>query len=380
MLVFRDKLIGDRSAISMRDGVHMYLGSEIGQIPADKMFSVYRSPATLANAAMHLTGIPIINDHTIDGVPNEAMRIGEVLGTTVVPVSDPAVGATMASKNALRIKDGAQLIGNEFSLEYKSQLIPSSDPSHDFEQINLIPQFLAVVEHARCGPMCSFTDSRATAMSAGCTCHHTTDAHMETSAMATNDPTNIEEIIILAKKLPEALRRVPMDQLKKAVPMLRALIEAAGAETPSGETTIETTPDAADAPATVTPETAPPPVTLVDPGTADTGHNPDSEQLLTRDQAVSLADKRAEARVKQHTVVLEKARKFLPADYVYGDKPTEQIMRDAIATHDAETYSDAELPIAFRMLKPFKDYETFGSGGGDDAAWADIANQEIGAN
>jgi len=48
----------ERTAVSIRDGVLEYLGTEIGLEPPDKVFAVYRSPATIANAAHAMKGIP----------------------------------------------------------------------------------------------------------------------------------------------------------------------------------------------------------------------------------------------------------------------------------------------------------------------------------
>ena len=53
-LAFSDAVTYDgqmKAAISVRDGVLEYLGSELGMSPADKIFYVYRSPATIASAA-----------------------------------------------------------------------------------------------------------------------------------------------------------------------------------------------------------------------------------------------------------------------------------------------------------------------------------------
>ena len=72
----------ERTAVSVRDGVLEYLGAELGLEPADHVFNVYRSPATIANAAYAMAGIPLTGNHvSLDGpAPSD--------GKTLLPGTD----------------------------------------------------------------------------------------------------------------------------------------------------------------------------------------------------------------------------------------------------------------------------------------------------
>ena len=95
----------------------------------------------------------------------------------------------------------------------------------------------------------------------------------------------------------------------------------------------------------------------------------DSMRAVIRQKAKSkFADKLREAvagatakAVKEHTTVIERARDFVAEDYSFADKSTVQIMRDALASeHGATQFTDAELPVAFKLLKKASsDYKNF---------------------
>lgn len=75
--------------------------------------------------------------------------------------------------------------------------------------------------------------------------------------------------------------------------------------------------------------------------------------------------------------IIDRARQFLPADYKFADKTGAQVMRDAIATqHPDARFDDAELGVAFKLLrqpetKPFADF-----GRGNVGKFAELKNKE----
>ncbi len=75
--------------------------------------------------------------------------------------------------------------------------------------------------------------------------------------------------------------------------------------------------------------------------------------------------------------IIDRARQFLPADYKFADKTGAQVMRDAIATqHPDARFDDAELSVAFKLLrqpetKPFADF-----GRGNMGKFAELKNKE----
>jgi len=139
---------------------------------------------------------------------------------------------------------------------------------------------------------------------------------------------NLQQIIALVTALPEAIKSVPVDQLAKLVPVLNKVLESAGA-------------------GSVTPQADP----QADP------------QKLFSDAVAKQSKEFADAAVKAHGAVIEKARRFVDSDYDFTDKDTATIMRDALATETTDTFTDAELPVAFKMLKSAAaSYKNFADG------------------
>jgi len=65
--------------------------------------------------------------------------------------------------------------------------------------------------------------------------------------------------------------------------------------------------------------------------------------------------------VKRYAEVVNKARNFVDADYDFADKSANQVMRDALATQSTDKFEDAELSVAFKLLrKANTDYSQFG--------------------
>jgi len=81
------------------------------------------------------------------------------------------------------------------------------------------------------------------------------------------------------------------------------------------------------------------------------------------------------AAVKRHGEVIEKAKEFLDDSYTFADKDTTQVMRDAVNTQHQESFSDSELPLAFKMLKKQAAYTNFADGG--RSTLADLADKEL---
>ncbi len=81
----------DKTCISVRDGVLEYLGSELGMEPGEKIFTVYRSPATIGNAFYRMNGIPVTDEHvSLDGAA-------------------PDTGCTVTDSRMIDVKDGGTM-------------------------------------------------------------------------------------------------------------------------------------------------------------------------------------------------------------------------------------------------------------------------------
>lgn len=352
---FRDAVVfnaSEKQAISVRDGVIEYLGLELKIDPPDQMFTVYRSPATIANTAPKMRGLPITDDHVpLDVTPPSDG--GFVAESEMVDASDSNVKATIAIRNRLALSDtllaAVEAGKRELSLAYNAELIPHDE--YDFEQRNIQPHHLAAVQSGRCGSMCSFIDRKPT----------TEDKPMSTKLHKAfcdaEGAMNLQQIVELSTALPEAIKAVPVDQLTKLLPALQKIVEAANAvAAPEGEPT--------------------PPATDMDPtlgekeltdeekaakeklAAADMDPDEDKDKPSFSDADMKAATDKA---IKAHAAVIEKARNFLPETYTFADKGTADIMRDTLATIGSEKFADNELALAFKLLKKSAaSYKQFG--------------------
>lgn len=154
---------------------------------------------------------------------------------------------------------------------------------------------------------------------------------------------SLSQIVEIAAALPEAIKSVPVDKLQELLPALQeimAIAEAVGVAPAAPEVEVEEE--------------------MVD---EDPKPKEDEKMPITDSAAFKDAVKSAIASaVKDHAIVIDKARDFVDEAYCFTDKSTVQIMRDALAVeHGATQFTDAELPVAFKLLKKAsQDYKTFG--------------------
>lgn len=309
MKEFKDSLRFDtatKTAISVRDGVQSYYGMELGMQPFDKVFTIYRSPATIANCVNRLSNIPLTDEHvTLDETPQ--IPCGSVVDSVLVDNFDAETHSTLAVKNTVSL-DGAildliQSGKKELSLGYRANLKPHD--RYDFEQTDIEPHHLAVVSRGRCGGACSFIDKQGEFM----------DEDKGAS------PT-LAETVDIAVALPEAIKNMTIEELQEVLPVLQSIVNK-GKE---GEKSVEAVEAETDEP------------------------EAKKEKVAITDTA-EFMDAVTKA-VEAHTVVIEKARDFVDAGYSFVGKSTAQIMRDALAVeHGNQKFDDSELPVAFKLLK-----------------------------
>lgn len=340
-LIFSDAMTYDgqmKSAISVRDGVLEYLGSELGMEPADKIFYVYRSPATIASAANLMPGIPLLGDHIEPGTEGEGAT-SKVESSSLIDAFDESTASTLAIRNMVSVDAEMQQElesgKRELSLGYTGSLVPHD--KYDFEQRDIIPTHLAVVERGRCGSGCRFLDRKPT--------QEATMPKMHKAFIDADGAASLSQIVEVAAALPEAIKNVPVDKLQELMPALQEIMDIASAVGIK-----------ADAPAAK----AEGEEEMVD---EDPKPKEDEKMPITDSAAFKDAVKSAIASaVKDHAIVIDKARDFVDEAYCFTDKSTVQIMRDALAVeHGATQFTDAELPVAFKLLKKAsQDYKTFG--------------------
>lgn len=354
---------GMKTAISVRDGVLEYLGEEIGQEPPDKIFTVYRSPATIANLVAQMTGIPVIGDHVEPGTEGDDIK-SRVESASLIDSFDDELGSTLAIKNQLSL-DPEMLAEiesgkNELSLGYEGRLVPHS--KYDFEQVDLIPTHLATVEDGRCGAGCRFMDRKPQKPEAS------SMKKLHRAFLDADGVLSLAQIVELAAGLPEAIKNVPADRLQELLPALQEIMAAAtdaGAEPIVAEETTEEVLTDEESEKLIDEEVD----KLMDEEadiTEDVKVTDSMRRVIRRKARAKFKDKMASAvtaAVKAHASVLDKARSLMPDTYKFADKSTNQIMRDALAIeHGSTKFADSELSVAFKMLKKSSggQYQTFG--------------------
>lgn len=361
---FRDAAVFnpvEKTAISVRDGVIEYLGIELGMNPPDQLFTVYRSPATIANVAPRMNGLPITDDHVSLDTPPPGNG-GFVAEADMIDAHDAGTNTTIAIRNRLAIGDTLQAAisadKKQLSLGYHADLVPHDE--YDFEQRNIVPHHLAAVPNGRCGSMCSFIDKKPQP-----TTEDNTMSKLHKMFKDADGTMNLQQIVELATALPEAIKAVPVDQLQDLLPALQQIVEAANAVMPAegDEPAPEPKPDGE----------AEPSEPALDGEAESAEQDPDDKQKQFGDEDVKKFTDKA---IREHAAVIEKARGFLPDTYAFADKSTAEIMRDALATVESDKFADAELALAFKLLKkPAANYQKFGDAG--VSKFSDLKNKEL---
>lgn len=345
--------VEQKTAVSVRDGVLEYFGHELGLEPANKIFKVYRSPAQIARAAEKMAGLPLTDEHVEVG-PKVKRSIGSVVSAEVIDFTD-GEGAALAIKNRLEVKaESLPLLDKkrELSLGYEARLEPAIE--YDFKQVDIVPHHLALVETGRCGSGCRFLDKSAKKESSEMDMakmieavgKFTDEQKKEFLAKITDAPTAAQVVELLGKFKAEEIEEIK-EQIQK-------LIDPAGKPKAKDEDKDEDD-DKEKA--------------------KDSKKVTDSAALEARFQD-AVAKATAE-QVASTLAIIDRARQFLPTDYKFADKSGNQIMRDAIATqHAGVRFEDAELPVAFKMLRqpearPFADF-----GRGNVGKFAELKNKE----
>lgn len=354
---FADRAVFDateKTAISVRDGVLEYIGAELGMEPSEKVFTIYRSPATIANAAMRMAGIPLTDEHVDLDTPAPTNG-GSVDVSEMIDAYDAATKTTIAVKNRLKVSDTLMPMiesgKRELSLGYTAELIPHSE--YDFEQQNIQPHHLAAVENGRCGGMCSFLDRKPEPREGDKMKYHK-------SFTDENGDVNLQQIVEIAAALPEAIKTVPIEKINEIMPALRELIELSkavgiAADSASEEMTDEEKKAAAQKAAEEAAQKA------ADEEAAAKAEGEGDKPKFTDASVAKMVQKATDAAIKQHAEVIEKARQFVDDAYSFVGKDSAQVMRDALATETSEKFSDSELATAFKLLKKSgADYRNFG--------------------
>lgn len=341
---------------SVRDGTQEYLGVELGIEPVNKVFTVYRAPETISAIAGNMDSLPIINDH-IDPelTPTAEQTIGILRGTEIVEFNDEGTFSTLyleneaaVSNDVLSLKDSGK---KEFSLGYLGKLREHN--KYDFEQYEIKPTHLALVDSARGGSVLTFIDKK--------------DKNMPINKLFLDEAgaPSMQQIVDIAKEIPEAIKNLPADRAAEVMALLKEMIVASN---PQEEEVIDKEKEILD---------------------EDYEGMAEEKKAVFEDSVLfktvisshkkSFADDQAfkdavqssvDSAVKVHSIVVEKATQFVDEQYSFADKTTAQVMLDALAVEHGDTkFEDAELAVAFKLLKKSTStLENFGGGKGEKSA------------
>ena len=357
-VAFSDSVVFDASTkrgVSIRDGVLEYYGAELNLEPADKIFKVYRSPATIANTANLMAGIPLTEMH-VDPDSEIMDSVGRVLEAKMIDYDDPVYDSKLAVENVIEVSDSmeAQLANGkrELSLGYKAMLVPHKE--YDFEQKEIMPHHLAVVQAGRCGSACRFIDRKPKEM--GNMSKETNQPVLHKAFSDEEGAMSLEAIAEIVAALPQALSKVPVEKVSEIMPALQEIVEMSkdmGVEMPTAEDEdpkemedMEGKKDMED---------------MEGEKEMEDGMHYKEDTKFEDSQAFADAVAQAvDSAVKTHSEVIMKAQQFLDAKYNFAGKSTKEIMRDALATETVEKFEDSELSLAFKMLKKAPAYKDFG--------------------
>lgn len=332
--------VKEKTAISVRDGVLDYLGAEIGQQPYDKIFSVYRSPATISNTAMKMVGIPLTYEHV--SVEEPAPDTGSVVKESeMIDLLDECTATRIAIKNKLLLNSSDEDIlkdRRELSLGYSAKLIPHS--KFDFEQVGIVPHHLAIVSEGRCGSLCRFLDKKTVKQK---------EINLMINFKDEEGKISLEKIMEIVQSLPSVIAEIPIEQLQEFVPIFEKLMSMVK----PAEEVVEEQPEVEEVQDEETEEEKP----EIEATDEEMEEKKEEEEKKFSDAALkSFANKE----VKKYAQVIQKAKNFLNDNYNFADKSANQVMRDTLAQYSNEKFENSELAIAFKLLKKQKDYQNFG--------------------
>ena len=190
-------------------------------------------------------------------------------------------------------KDKLEFPYKQLSLGYKAKTLPSAD--YDFEQTEIIPHHLAIVEAGRCGDVCEFKDEKGV------------------------KPMDLNELLAKLKEkltdISDSDKALILEALAGIIPQTVVMDE---------EKVIEIEKKFEDAKNTAI------------------ANFMDSKAF--KDAMLNYGNERAS--------IVTKAKNFLDEKFDFKDKTNEAIMSAVVAAeYPNESFKDAEIGVAFKLLK-----------------------------
>ena len=332
---FKDKSmqLHDGKVVSIRDGVMEYYGSEIGHKPHDKIFKVYRSPEEVKRIAPLIEGIPITDGHIEPSGEVENDLIHGLINThNIVDAEENKLNSSIAVEHEAELAENMlkyiQDQKPETSLGYTGKLVPHD--IYDFEQVGITPHHLAVVRNGRCGKICKFKDEKV-------------------EQFLKEDGTLDLEAFM--KAIGEAMEKADETQKAEVLEMMADML-------PKDEIEDE------------------------EADKEDNGEFKD-ESAIKADAVNEFKDSKEFQEIvfaasNERAETIEKAKSFLDESYEFKNKPTCEIVKDAVnAEHPENSFTDSEMKVAFDMLKATKKESHMSFGDKGESKWQQAKHKEL---
>lgn len=358
---------------SVRDGVQEYMGVEIGMEPFDKVFTIFRRPETVTAIAGKLKGLPLIEDH-IDPTdePEKETINGAIDGTEIIEYNEGYKDSTLYLKNTVNLNEkGLSALSRgkrQLSLGYLGKL--KEHELYDFEQYDLEPTHLAIVDSARGGDILTFEDKK-----------QNKDINMKIIFTDEDGKISLQKVAEMAGTLQDALKNAPLEEIVAIMPTLQALVESAKSNDPSLQVEEEPSEESeSDEKEEVIPTED---MENDDDKKEEVEEKPmkDAEAEEDEEEKEKFEDSQkfkdaVNSIVSEKLNTIEKAKDFLPETYNFVDSSTLEIMKAAVEKESGKSFEDSEIPIAFKMLKKQSTgYQNFGDSADDQ--WQNIKNKDI---
>ena len=373
--------LANKTVKSVRDGVQEYFGAELGLEPYDRKFTVYRAPETITSLVGMMDKLPIIEDHIDPELkPSPETVVGLIDDTEVVEYTEDFKDSTLFLRNKTAINEkGLDALSRgkrQLSLGYLGKLKEHED--YDFEQYDLKPTHLAIVDRARGGDILSFEDKQKQKVH-----------DMKVNFIDEDGKMSLQKVAETVAGLSEAIKNAPIDEVMKVMPDLEALMNSAkenAGMSKEGESAEMAEVEAIEGESVEDMEEKE--VAVTDPGMHDGEEEKpmeDMEEEDKKDEEKSYADSQAfkdavfaqaQSEAKELFKTVEKAKGFLDETYSFEDKGSFQIKKDAVEKEFGKSFEDSEVEGAFKALSPTNGkYRDFGDSKND--IWEQIKNTEM---
>ena len=357
---------------SVRDGVQEYHGAEIGLEPYDRVFTVYRKPETITSMVSQMDKLPLIEDHIDPAIdPDPETITGLIDDTEIVEYTEDFKDSTLYLKHKVAINEkGLDALSRgkrQLSLGYLGKL--KEHEQYDFEQYDLKPTHLAIVDNARGGDILSFEDKQK---------HKEQD--MKLNFIDEEGQLSLQKVAELVGGLQEAIKNAPLEEVTKLLPQLQELMNSAkensgmskeGESAEMAEANTETT-DMEEAKETEE-------VKSVDMEEDKEVETKDEEEE-DKEEKSNFTDSKAfsdavSSGVDEKFKTVEKAKLFLSETYNFSDSSSFKIKKDAVEQELGKSFEDSKVEGAFEALqKTNNDLKNFGDSADD--AWSNLKNKD----